>query len=37
MAVVVEEVRLGEEITEGVRGARAPSSMNMCSVAASTQ
>lgn len=34
---IVEDVRHGEEITEGVRGARAPSSMNTCGVASSTQ
>jgi hypothetical protein len=37
MAAVVEDVRHGEEITEGISGARATSSMNTCSVAASTQ
>ncbi|MFC4465314.1 hypothetical protein ACFPH6_12340 [Streptomyces xiangluensis] len=34
---VVEDVRLGEEITEGVGGARAPSSMNTCSVKVAAQ
>ena len=36
-AAVVEDVRLGEEITEGTGGTRAPSSMNTCRVTAAAQ